>query len=74
MNACRRQEWGFLSYRALVALGKSATNCKFINLYGFEQMERLVLLIPTHQSQTVSIHIQGTGRIIEELQNESEIF
>jgi len=24
-------EWGFISQETLVALGKSATNCKFIN-------------------------------------------
>lgn len=35
-------EWGFISYRALVSLGMSATNCKFKNLCGFEKMERLV--------------------------------
>ena len=39
-------EWGFIRYRALVSIGMFVTNCKFINLCGFEQMERLVLPNP----------------------------
>jgi hypothetical protein len=36
-------EWGFISQDTLVVLESSATNCKFINRCGFEQMARLVL-------------------------------
>lgn len=39
-------EWGLVSGENLVALGKSATKCKFINRCGFEQMERLALSNP----------------------------
>jgi hypothetical protein len=39
-------EWGFISYESLVALGKAATNCKFINRCGYEQMARLALSNP----------------------------
>ena len=43
-------EWGFIGQDTLVVVRKSATNCKFINRCGFEQMERLVLSNP-HSSQ-----------------------
>ena len=36
-------ELGFIGKDALVALGKSATNCKFINRCGLMQIKRLEL-------------------------------
>jgi len=35
-------EWGLIGKENLVELGKSATNYKFINWCGYEQVERLV--------------------------------
>ena len=39
-------EWGFIGFETMAALGKSATNCKFIIGCGLEEMESLVLSNP----------------------------
>ena len=39
-------EWGFIGKDTFVGIGKFATIYKFINQYGFEQMERFVLSNP----------------------------
>ena len=39
-------EWGFIGEDTLVALGKSTTNCKFINQCGLVRPERIVLSNP----------------------------
>ena len=39
-------EWGFIDQDTSMALGKSATNRKFINRCGYEPIARLVLSNP----------------------------
>jgi len=46
-------EWGFIGQDTLLALEKSATDCKFINRCGSVQLERLVLSNPHSYTQTV---------------------
>jgi hypothetical protein len=57
-------EWGFIGQNSLVVLRKSATINKFKTRSGYVREERLMLLIATHHSITVTCNLSEMKRLL----------